>query len=69
MANKMVERLQSPKVEEESFPILMAATTTAGTDNHEEIRPLRDKFEDRETQIVHELYTMHFPKGIKHPDD
>jgi hypothetical protein len=45
----------------------MAATTTAGTDNHEEIRPLRDKFEDRETQIVHELYTQHFPKGMRHP--
>jgi hypothetical protein len=49
MANKMVERLQSPIVQKENFPILMAATTTSATDNHEEIRPLRDKFEDRET--------------------
>lgn len=50
MANKMVERLVSPIVEKDNFPYLMAATTYKGkTDDHEEIRGLRDKFEDRET--------------------
>jgi hypothetical protein len=53
MANKMVERLSNAKVPVNTFPMLMAATTTTKAVADEEIRPMRDKFEDRETEIIH----------------
>lgn len=53
MANKMVERLANPKVTPNTFPQLMAATTVPKAQTDETIRPMRDKFEDRETEIIH----------------
>lgn len=64
MANKMVERLASPRVDAETFPMLMAATTSPQGESHTQLKQLRNKFEDRETEIIHELYEVHFkPRG------
>jgi hypothetical protein len=38
MANKMVERLASPRVDAETFPMLMAATTSPQGESHTQLK-------------------------------
>jgi hypothetical protein len=70
MANKMVNRLASPKVDAVTFPMLMAACTSPKGNENYQIKQMQDKFEDRETEIIHELYEAHFrPKKVPAPGE